>query len=42
VQAFIAGAIGADGQMRERMDAYAERLRGQFGLPKTTVGPGSV
>ena len=42
VQAFIADAIGADGQMRDRMDAYAEHLRGQFGLPKTKVGPRSV
>jgi hypothetical protein len=33
VQAFIAEAIGADGEMRERMDAYTDRLREQFGLP---------
>lgn len=38
VQAFVADAIGANGQMRGRMDAYADRLRDQFGLSKTSPG----
>ena len=34
VHAFIADALGPDGQTRERMTAYADRLRRQFGLPE--------
>jgi hypothetical protein len=42
MHAFVAEAMGANEQMRERMDAYADSLREQFGLSKTKLGPDSV
>lgn len=42
VHAFVARAVGADRQMRERMNAYADLLRAEFGLSQTNVGSTSV